>query len=150
WILSETLHSGFDTLRKGSGYSVAQIKIYGLRSHLDHHKTQISDSINACVMDALDFPKGKRAHRFIALDPSDFYYPEGRSEQYTIIEISMFEGRSIETKKKLIHRLFERLQADVNIAPADVEITIFETPRHNRGFRGQTGDEINLDYKVEI
>lgn len=129
---------------------MAQIKIYGLRSHLDAHKAVISDAIHACVMDALSFPKGKRAHRFIALEQSDFYYPEGRTEQYTIIEISMFEGRSVETKKKLIHLLFERLQSDVGIAPSDVEITIFETPRHNWGFRGQTGDEISLDYKVEV
>lgn len=129
---------------------MAQIKIYGLRSHLEAHKAQISDTIHSCVMDALDFPKGKRAHRFMALAPSDFYYPDGRTEQYTIIEISMFEGRSIETKKKLIHLLFERLEADVGISPNDVEITISETPRHNWGFRGMTGDEISLDYKVEI
>lgn len=129
---------------------MAQIKIYGLRPHLDAHKAQISDAIHSCVMEALSFPQGKRAHRFIGLDASDFYYPEGRSEQYTIIEISMFEGRTVETKKKLIHLLFERLQAEVGIAPADVEITIFETPRHNWGFRGQTGDAISLDYKVEV
>lgn len=129
---------------------MAQIKIYGLRAHLDAKRANISDCIHACVMDALQFPKGKRAHRFIALEPDDFYYPEGRTEQYTIIEISMFEGRTVETKKKLIHLLFERLHADVGILPADVEITIFETPRQNWGFRGMTGDEIGLDYKVEI
>ena len=78
---------------------MTQIKIYGLRSYLDHHKTQISESIHACVMDALDFPKGKRAHRFIALDPSDFYYPEGRSEQYTIIEISMSKDEASKLKR---------------------------------------------------
>jgi phenylpyruvate tautomerase PptA (4-oxalocrotonate tautomerase family) len=129
---------------------MAQIKIYALRSHLEAHKAQLSETIHACVMEALSFPKGKRAHRFIALDPSDFYYPDGRSEQYTIIEISMFEGRTVETKKKLIHLLFERLEAEVKLAPQDVEITIFETPRANWGFRGMTGDEINLDYKVDI
>lgn len=129
---------------------MAQIKIYGLRAQLDAKKAQISDTIHSCVMDALSFPQGKRAHRFIALDESDFYFPEGRTKQYTIIEISMFEGRTVETKKNLIHLLFERLEAEVNIMPADVEITIFETPRHNWGFRGQTGDEISLDYKVDV
>lgn len=129
---------------------MAQIKIFGLRNHLADKKAQISDSIHACVMEALAFPKGKRAHRFFMLEPDEFYYPEGRTEQYTIIEISMFEGRTVETKKKLIHLIFERMQADVGIRPADVEITIFETPRHNWGFRGMTGDEISLDYKVEV
>lgn len=129
---------------------MAQIKIYGLRSHLDAHKAQLSDTIHGCVVEVLQFPQGKRAHRFIGLDPSDFYYPDGRTDAYTIIEISMFEGRAEETKKKLIHLLFERIEAEIGIAPSDVEITIFETPRQNWGFRGKTGDEVGLDYKVEV
>lgn len=129
---------------------MAQIKIYGLQSHLDGVKAQLSDTIHGCVMEALQFPHGKRAHRFIRLEKSDFYYPEGRTDAYTIIEISMFEGRTVETKKKLIYLLFERIEAEIGIAPSDVEITIFETPRQNWGFRGKTGDEVGLDYQVEV
>ena len=129
---------------------MAQIKIYGLRSHLDGVKAQLSDTIHGCVMEALQFPQGKRAHRFIGLEKSDFYYPDGRTDAYTIIEISMFEGRTVETKKKLIYLLFERIEAEIGIPPSDVEITIFETPRQNWGFRGKTGDEVGLDYKVEV
>jgi 4-oxalocrotonate tautomerase family enzyme len=84
------------------------------------------------------------------LKAEDFFYPAGRSEQYTIIEISMFEGRTVETKKQLIRLLFEGIQRDVGISPADVEITITETPRQNWGFRGSPGDEIGLTYKVEV
>ena len=62
----------------------------------------------------------------------------------------MFEGRTTEAKRKLIHLLFERLQSDVGVGPADVEITIAETPRQNWGFRGQTGEEVSLSYKVEV
>ena len=129
---------------------MAQIKIYGLRSHLDGVKAQLSDTIHGCVMEALQFPQGKRAHRFIGLETSDFYYPDGRTDAYTIIEISMFEGRTVETKKKLIYLLFERIEAEIGIPPSDVEITIFETPRQNWGFRGKTGDEVGLDYKVDV
>ena len=62
----------------------------------------------------------------------------------------MFEGRTVEAKKKLIHLLFERIQHTLNIRPEDIEVTITETPKHNWGFRGQTGDEISLNYKVEV
>lgn len=129
---------------------MAQIKIYGLKEQLNPIKSQLSDVIHSCVVDALSFPKDKRAHRFFPLDAEDFYYPEGRTPRYTIIEISMFEGRSIEAKKQLIHLLFERIQQTLNIQPEDVEVTITETPKHNWGFRGQTGDEISLNYKVEV
>ena len=38
----------------------------------------------------------------------------------------------------------------LNILPQDLEITITETPKHNWGFRGTPGDEIELNYKVEV
>lgn len=76
-------------------------------------------------------PPDKRFHRFFPLDESDFYFPAGRTAAYTIIEISMFEGRSVEAKKRLIGLLFERISARFGISPQDIEITIFETPKHN-------------------
>jgi phenylpyruvate tautomerase PptA (4-oxalocrotonate tautomerase family) len=129
---------------------LAQIKIYGLREHLDAAKMQLSDVIHACIVEALKLPADKRFHRFLALDPSDFIYPAGRSERYTIIEISMFEGRSDEAKKLLIHLLFEQLNTELNLSAQDVEITIFETPRQNWGIRGMAGDELNLNYDVKV
>jgi len=84
------------------------------------------------------------------LEVEDFYYPSDRSPRYTILEISLFEGRSIETNKHLIRLLFERTQQALNFTPADLEITMTETPRHNWGFRGQAGDEISLNYSIEV
>jgi phenylpyruvate tautomerase PptA (4-oxalocrotonate tautomerase family) len=129
---------------------MSQIKIYGLREQLDPIKQRLSDVVHACVMEALQYPADKRAHRFFPLDRSDFYYPAGRTERYTILEISMFEGRSVEAKKKLIRLLFEKLHGECDISPQDLEITIFETPKHNWGFRGLPGDEHSLNYKVEV
>lgn len=129
---------------------MSQIKIYGLREHLDPIKSRLSDTIHSCVVDALQFPADKRAHRFFPLEPEDFYYPSSASPKYTIIEISMFEGRAVETKKNLIRLLFERVGAQCDRQPNEIEITITETPRHNWGFRGQPGDEIGLHYKVNV
>src|SRR5262249_28061003 len=109
---------------------MSQVKIFGLREHLDPIKKQLSDVIHSCIVDALQFPADKRAHRFFPLDRSDFFYPAGRTNRYTIIEFSMFEGRSIEAKKQLIRLSFERLQKEFGITPQDLEMTIFETPRH--------------------
>ena len=129
---------------------MSQIKIYGLREHLDPVKARMSGVIHSCVVDALSFPEDKRFHRFFPLDPEDFYYPAGRTPRYTIVEISMLEGRSVEAKKHLIRLLFERMKRDLDLDHADLEITITETPKHNWGFRGQPGDEIGLNYKVEV
>jgi 5-carboxymethyl-2-hydroxymuconate isomerase len=130
---------------------MSQIKIYGLRSHLDPIKSQLSDIIHSCVVDALQYPIDKRFHRFFSLEPDDYYYPTGeRTERYTIIELSMFEGRTVEAKKHLIRLLFDRLDKEFGITNLDLEITIFETPKHNWGIRGLPGDELNLNYQVDV
>lgn len=84
------------------------------------------------------------------MDQEDFIYADGRSEAYTIIEISIFEGRTIEAKKQLISLLFQRINDLLGISPQDLEITIFETPKQNWGIRGVPGDELQLNYKVNI
>jgi len=129
---------------------MAQVKIYGIRQHLDPIKARLSDTIHACVVEALQYPSDKRAHRFFPLDPSDFYYPAGRTNGYTMLEFSMFEGRSVEAKKTLIRLLFARVSEACGITPTDLEITITETPRANWGFRGLPGDEHTLNYNVEV
>jgi len=129
---------------------VSQVKIYGMREHLDPVKKALSDVIHSCVVEALQFPAEKRAHRFFPLAPEDFYFPASASPRYTIIEISMFEGRAIETKKSLIRLLFARIGERCDRKPNEIEVTITETPRHNWGFRGQPGDEVGLSYKVDV
>ena len=128
---------------------MAQVKIYGLSDHLEEVRAELSDVIHSCLMDALELPADKRFQRFVGLESDTFIYPASRSERYTILEISMFEGRSVESKKQLIRLLFERCGA-LGVAESDLEITIFETPKQNWGIRGVPGDELDLSYKVEV
>lgn len=129
---------------------MAQIKVFGVKEILNQIKKQLSEVIHSCVMDAFEYPSEKRFHRFFPMDKNDFLFANGRTEAYTIIEISVFEGRTVESKKKLINLLFERINNELNISTQDVEITIFETPKHNWGIRGVPGDELTLNYKVNV
>ena len=129
---------------------MAQIKVYGIDSHLKPIKEQLSDVIHSCVVEALVFPEDKRFHRFFPMKQEDIYYPTNRSRAYTIIEIMMIEGRTKETKKKLIALLFEYIRKELGIQAVNIEIVIQEAPAYQFGFRGMTGDEMLLDYKVEI
>jgi phenylpyruvate tautomerase PptA (4-oxalocrotonate tautomerase family) len=45
----------------------------------------------------------------------------------------MFKGRSVETKKNLIRLLFERAQRELDLASANLEVTITKTPKQNWG-----------------
>jgi len=129
---------------------MAQIKIYGLKSNLEEKRTAISSSIHKAVMSALEYPPEKKFHRFISLENEEFIYPDDRSEKYIIIEISMFEGRTTEAKKILIRELYSNIGSQAGIDAQNIEITIFETPKENWGIRGMPGDELTLNYKVEV
>ena len=129
---------------------MSQVKIYGLKSHLNSLKTELSSTIHRTVVKELSSPKEKKYHRFIALDVEDILFPDVKSEAYTIIEIMMIEGRSVETKKRLIYALFKNIEDDLGICKTDIEICIVESPACNWGFGGKTGDDIKLNYKIEI
>ncbi len=127
------------------------IVIYGIKEKLNPVKAQLSDVIQGCVQQVLGLPEDKRAHRFIPMDREDFYYPGGRSDAYTVIEINMMAGRQVETQKQLIKTLFQEIESRLGIAPMDVEIIIKEQAPHQWGFRGMTGDEArDLSYRVKV
>jgi phenylpyruvate tautomerase PptA (4-oxalocrotonate tautomerase family) len=129
---------------------MGQVKIYGLRERLNPIKRRLSDVVHGCVVEALAFPEDKRAHRFFPLEREDFFWPAGRTDAYTIIEIGLIEGRSVAAKKRLIRLLFDRISAELDILQQDIEICLTESPAHNWGFRGMHGDEVKLNYRIDI
>lgn len=129
---------------------MGQIKVFGNREFLNKERTKISEAIHGALVESLSFPKDKKFQRYFPLEKEDFMYPDDRSEKYLIIEISIFEGRSKDTKKLLVKKIFENLEREVGINSHSVEITMFETPKENWGIRGSNGDELQLNYKVEV
>lgn len=127
------------------------IVVYGIRDRLNPVKAELSDILHRCMMAVLGMPEDKRAHRFIPLERDDFYYPDGRSDAYTVIEINMMAGRKPETQKALIKAIFQAVEAELGIRAVDIEITIKEQQPYQWGFRGMTGDEVqDLKYQVNV
>ena len=126
------------------------IIVYGIKENLNQIKPKLSDVIHGCMQSILGMPEDKRAHRFIPMNKEDFYYPGGRSDAYTVIEINMMQGREKNTQKALIKALFEQIEKQLGISPVGIEITIKEQPAHCWGFRGMTGDEAKLNYKTKV
>ena len=128
---------------------MVQVKITGCADSLNPIKVKLSDIVHSCLQDAIGTPENKRFQRFFPMEAENFYYPSDRSNRYTIIEIVMFEGRSVPAKKKLIALLFDRIYEQLGIEAADIEVAMFDLPKHNWGIRGLPGDELVLNYVVE-
>lgn len=127
------------------------IVVYGIKEKLNPIKSRLSDVIHGCMQSVLGMPEDKRAHRFVPLERDDFYYPGGRSDAYTVIEINMMAGRKPETQKALIKAIFRELESQLGLPPVDVEITLKEQQPYQWGFRGMTGDEAkDLKYNVNV
>lgn len=129
---------------------MAQVVIYGHRPMIEQWRGEISDGLQAAAVDALGPPADKRFHRFVALAADDFVHPSDRSGEYLIVEVSMFAGRSRETRKAYLRAILKELSERCGIAPQDLEVTITETPRENWLIRGVPGDELGLTYQVEV
>jgi len=129
---------------------MAHIKIFGNKKFLQGKKEKISEEIHKAVVMAFQYPKDKKFHRYFDMEEENFIYPKDRSEKYLIIEISIFEGRSNEAKRTLIREIYKNLKNSWGIEGIDIEITISETPKVNWGIRGLVGDELELNYKVEV
>ncbi len=127
-----------------------QTKIYGYEGFLAAHRSVISDALQACMVEALAYPPEKRFQRFIGLESENFVHPADRTAQYLVIEISLFEGRSTEAKKQLMRLIYQKLGEALTIAPNDIEIILYEISQHNWGVRGVPGDELQLNYVVQV
>ena len=129
---------------------MSQVKIYANEQTIIQYRELLSHAIHQALIEELKYPVEKRFQRFMSLKPENFIYPSDRSQHYIIIELSMFAGRSTEAKKRLIQTLFRNIEQYCKIAPQDIEITIFETPKENWGIRGQNADEMHLNYQVNV
>lgn len=128
------------------------IKVYGMAEYLNPLKVQLSDAIHRSIERAWLIPPLLRFHRFFPMDPSDFLFPTDRYyryDRYIIIEISILEGRSPESKRRLIRFLFDEISWECGISPDDLEIILQELPRSHWAFRGKPADEQELPYRIE-
>ncbi len=128
-----------------------QAKIYGIREHLVPIRDALSEAVNDSISEAFQFPRERKLQRFFPMDREDFIYPASeRSERYIIIEISTFEGRSIDTLKEVVRQINKRVPAATGIELRDIDVIITQQPRHAWGLMGENGDEIKLSYNVKV
>lgn len=127
---------------------MAQVKIYGRRDVWQDRRGSVSDAVHRAIVGTWGLPPEKRFHRFLLLDPDDLVAP--RSKEYLVIEIVCFSGRSVAAKRALIAAFYDDVAPTLGLSVEDLEIIIIESPAQNWGIRGVSGDELSLDYRVDV
>ncbi|MFC8191677.1 tautomerase family protein [Cellulomonas sp. NPDC057328] len=127
---------------------MAHVKVYGRRSVWAPRRQEVSDAVHAAVTSAWGLPQEKRFHRFLWLDDADLVAPRG--DAYLIVEVVCFTGRSRAAVRALIAAFYDDVAPALGLAADDLEVVVLESPPTHWGIRGRSGDELTLDYRVDV
>ncbi len=127
------------------------VKIEMQKGNSTEYKKAILDGVHTALVEAFKIPDYDRIQRLYELDSDCIELPPNKTEQFTVVEITAFKGRSGEAKKNL----FQAIVCNLNMAPGisgdDIMIIIHVPPLENWGIRGgKPANEVNLGFDIEV
>ena len=126
------------------------VKIEARKNWSASKKKEIMEAVHSALRDALKILADDRNIRFHAYPPEDFEVPPSKTENYILVEISQFSGRTLQAKKELYQGIVKNL-GQQGISATDVFIVLHEVPLDNWGIRGGLpASEVNLGFKVGV
>ena len=129
------------------------VRIEILEGRSVDERRQLLQAVHDALVEAFEIPDEDRTQRIVEYDPINFEIPPGKSDRYTLIEITAFPGRSRSAKAALYKAIVQRLGdlGHLGVDAADVSIVVHEPPMENWGIRGgRPADEVDLGYRLDI
>jgi 4-oxalocrotonate tautomerase family enzyme len=127
------------------------VKVEILKGKSQEYKKALLDGIHQALVDTLHVPEDDRIQRLYELEKDNFEIPPYKTDNFILIEMSIFKGRSYEAKKNLYKAVVDNLEKALRIKRTDVLIVIHEPPLENWGTAGgKPASEINLGFTVEV
>jgi phenylpyruvate tautomerase PptA (4-oxalocrotonate tautomerase family) len=110
----------------------------------------VIDAVQSALREALKIPEWDRTLRLIEHLASHFAVPPDRGKKFTLVEVTMFSGRSMGAKRTLYQALVRNLAA-LGVPSHDIKITLIEIPPENWGLRGgMPASELDLGFKIDV
>ena len=113
------------------------VKINLIKGKSPEYKKTVFDCVHQGLMEGLGISDWDRFQRIIEFYRTDFEAPAEKSDNFMIIELTLFPGRTKEQKKAAIEIITAKLVEALSIAPEDVFIIISEPPLENWGMAGK-------------
>ena len=113
-------------------------------------KQALLDAAHAALVEALGIPDHDRMQRIVEHARDDLELPPGSSDDFVLVEVTMFAGRSRQAKR-LLYQALVRNFGMLGVAPANVLVVLQEPPMENWGIRGgKPASEVDLGFRVEV
>ncbi len=110
------------------------------------YKKALMQAVHDALTASLGIEDDDRFQRLYELDADCFERRSSKTDQFTLIELTLFPGRSKELKKAVISTITHTLGERLGIAPADVFIIMHEPPLDNWGVYGKQASELDFHY----
>jgi len=111
--------------------------------------SRLIDPIYRAQRTALRVPEDDRSIRYVEHRPEHFSVPSTASDDFVLVEITLFPGRSIEAKTHLHREIVANVTA-LGIAADDVYVILSEQAMENWAVRGVPGTELRLGFSLDV
>jgi 4-oxalocrotonate tautomerase family enzyme len=125
------------------------VKIEIVKGKTKEYKKIFLQTVHDALMNTLNIPDDDRFQRIYEIEEEDFERNATKTDKFSIIELTLFPGRSKEVKRNVIKEIIRLLGERLNISPADIFIIINEPVLDNWGMRGDQASELGLNYKKD-
>jgi len=112
------------------------VRIDIVKGKSKEYKKTLLDSVHEALIEAFGIEDWDRFQRIVEIDRDDFEFPEGKTDNFMIIELTVFPGRTNEQKKDAIDKITNKISDRLSIASTDIFIIFNEPPLENWGMGG--------------
>ena len=112
------------------------VKIEIIKGKSLEYKKSVLDAVHVALENAIQIENWDRFQRLYEIEDDLFERSESKTDKFTMIEITMFPGRTKEQKSKLYKEIVKELNQRLGIEPTDIFIVINEPANENWGLAG--------------
>lgn len=112
------------------------VKVEIIKGHTNEYKKTFLNAVHDALELALGIPDWDRFQRLYELERDCYEHNSKKTENFCIIELTIFPGRSKEIKGNIIIEITRLLGERLNILPSDIFIVINDPPLENWGIGG--------------
>jgi len=117
---------------------------------LNGNEAAFALAVHHAIAGALASPVDEPVLRLKKYERDQFLAPRSAGERFTRVEIVLFEGRTLDAKRRLYRSVVEALVL-FGVPPEDVKIILLEVRREDVGFRGgNAACDVDLGYSVVV
>jgi len=117
------------------------VRIEIIKGKSIEYKKEMLDAVHTALVNAIQIEDWDRFQRLYEIDDGLYERSESKTDRFTMIEITMFPGRTKEQKARIYEEIVKELYGRLGIQETDVFIVINEPPNENWGLEGKQRQE---------